>query len=76
MMILCHFAAASLEAEASFRRISGYREIPFLVPRTGGRDTGCVQGDAMATYHDASGRIGRIEYACRVDNRRDDRNRF
>lgn len=30
-MILRHFAAAFLEAEASFRRVSGYREIPFLV---------------------------------------------
>lgn len=30
-MILRHFAAAFLEAEASFRRVSGYRETPFLV---------------------------------------------
>lgn len=30
-MILRHFAAAFLQAEASFRRVSGYREIPFLV---------------------------------------------
>lgn len=29
-MILRHFAAGFLEAEASFRRISGFREIPFL----------------------------------------------
>ena len=30
-MILRHFAAGFLEAEASFRRISGYKEIPFLL---------------------------------------------
>jgi len=30
-MILKHMAAGYVQAEASFRRITGYKEIPFLI---------------------------------------------